>query len=163
MLETISILKVNMKLETIDRQTLGALVDSFMRAMHTYDFGRTLQILHASGLSTPQLAVLELARTAQTVSAVARHLALSLPATSQLIDRLVRGRWLRRIDCKTDRRQRLVVLRLRGKTLLDELAAARAARFASALVELPGPVANRFQSILVTVTNALGNKDLGSA
>jgi hypothetical protein len=53
-----------------------------MGAMHRYHAGRTLPILHAVRLTTPQLAVLEFTRQPQTVSAVATYLGLSRPATN---------------------------------------------------------------------------------
>jgi DNA-binding MarR family transcriptional regulator len=135
---------------------LGALVDRFMRAMHRYDGGRTLPILHAAKLTTPQLAVLEFTREPQTVSLVAVYLGLSRPAASQLVDKLVRGRLVRRMESAVDRRERNVVLTARGRALVDKIAAARAVRFNSSLAALPPPLRARFQAILSEVIGALG-------
>jgi DNA-binding MarR family transcriptional regulator len=141
------------------QSTLGVLVDGFMRAMHPYDAGRTLPILHAAKLTTPQIAVLEFTREPQTVSAVATYLGLSRPATSQLTDKLVREHLVRRMEGTMDRRERIVVLSAKGKSLIDRIAAARAARFESALAVLPTPVAARFHSILNEVIGALAEAD----
>ena len=126
-----------------------------MRAMHRYDAGRTLPILHAANLTTSQIAVLQFTREPQTVSAVARYLGLSLPATSQLIDKLVRGQLVRRVEGPTDRRQRNIALSGKGRSLVDRIASARAARFEASLAVLPAPVAARFSSILHQVISAL--------
>jgi DNA-binding MarR family transcriptional regulator len=144
-----------MKLNGPTPPRLGPLVYRFLGAMHRYDAGRTLPILRAAKLTTPQLAVLEIAREPHTVSTVATYLGLSRPATSQLIDKLVRGRFVRRIEGTTDRRKRNIILRAKGKALLDSLAAARAARFDSSLAVLPPAAASRFQLILTEVVNAL--------
>jgi DNA-binding MarR family transcriptional regulator len=142
-------MKLNAAAKKDARSTvLARVVVRFMRALHRYDFGRTLPVLHAARLTTAQLAVLEFAREPQTVSAVATYLGLSRPATSQLIDRLVRARLVRRIESTSDRRKRNVILSAKGETLVDRVAAARAARFASALAILPAPVAARFELVL---------------
>ena len=104
------------------QSALGVLVDCFMRAMHRYDAGRTLPILHAARLTTPQIAVLEFTREPQTVSAVATYLGLSGPATSQLTDKLVREHLVRRMQGTRDRRERIVVLSAKGKSLIDRIA-----------------------------------------
>jgi DNA-binding MarR family transcriptional regulator len=146
-----------MKLKEPARRPLGSLVYRFLGAMHRYDAGRTLPILHAAKLTTPQFAVLEFTREPQTVSAVATYLSLSRPATSQLIDKLVRGRLVRRIEGTVDRRERNVILSAKGKALVDRIAAARAARFDSSLAVLAPAVAARFELILAEVVDALGN------
>src|ERR1035438_4024729 len=98
---------------------LGPLVYRFLGAMRRYDAGLTLPILRAAKLTTPQLAMLEFTREPHTVSAVANCLGLSRPATSQLIDKLVRGRFVRRLEGTMDRRERNVILSAKGKALVD--------------------------------------------
>jgi DNA-binding MarR family transcriptional regulator len=139
----------------LQRGSLGTLVDRFLRAMHRHDAGRTLPILHAAKLTTPQVAALEFIRETKTISAVAIHLGLSRPATSQLVDKLVRGGLVRRKEGATDRRQRHVILSAEGAALVDRLATARSARFAASLAALPTPVAARFHSVLEEVVGAL--------
>ncbi len=138
---------------------LGSLVYRFMVAMHRYDGGRTLPIFHAAKLTTPQLAVLEFTRQPRTVSAIASHLALSLPATSQLVDKLVSGRLVRRIEGKMDRRERNIVLSAKGKALAERIAAARVARFEGSLAVLTPALATRFELILAEVVRALGETE----
>lgn len=138
------------------RQTsLGRLVARFLAEMHRYDGGRTLPVLHQSGLTTPQLAVLDLVRIPCTASAVAAHLGLSRPATSQLVQKLVERGLLIRSEGKSDRRERALVLSQAGETLLGEIASARAARFEAALAVLPAGVAARLKSGLSAAVEAL--------
>ena len=99
--------------------------------------------------------MLEFVREPQTVSTVAIYLGLSRPATSQLIEKLVRGGLVRRIEGKKDRRERNVTLSRQGEALLLRIAAARSARFDSSLAVLSAPIAARFESILTEVVGAL--------
>jgi len=126
-----------------------------MHAMHRYDSGRTLPILHAARLTTPQIAVLEFTRESQTMSAVAIYLGLSRPATSQLVDRLVRVGLVRRAEGTVDRRQRHVILSAKGRSLVDRVAAARAARFDSSLAVLEPALVARLESVLSEVVGTL--------
>jgi DNA-binding MarR family transcriptional regulator len=136
-------------------RSLGGLVSRFMQAMHRFDAGRTLPILHAARLTTPQLAVLEFTREPRTVSTVATWLGLSRPATSQLVDKLVSAGLVRRVEGKIDRRERNIILGAKGKALVDRIAAARAARFDASLALLAPPVASQFGRILTKVVDAL--------
>ncbi len=139
---------------------LGLLVYRFMAAMHRYDAGRTLPILHAAKLTTPQLAVLEWTRQPRTLSALATHLGLSRPATSQLVDKLVRAGLVHRTEGKLDRRERNIVLGAKGKTLVERIASARTARFEASLALLAPSVATQFERILADVVDALSQTDL---
>jgi DNA-binding MarR family transcriptional regulator len=129
-----------------------------MSEMHRFDHGRTLPILHASKLTTPQLVVLEFARVPCTVSAVANHIRLSRPATSQLVDKLVRLGLVRRDLGAEDRRERHVSLTSRGEALLRSVAAARAARFETSLAILPPSVAARLSKVLAEVVEILARQ-----
>lgn len=140
-----------------NRKPLGELVDRFMHAMHRFDGGRTLPLLHAARVTTPQLAVLELVRTPRPVSEVAAFLGLSRPATSQLVDKLARARLVRRTLGTADRRQRYVTLAASGAALVERVAAARAARFKASLATVPAPLAARLSAVLAEVVAALDN------
>jgi DNA-binding MarR family transcriptional regulator len=136
-------------------EELGVLVERFMRAMHRYDGGRTLPLLHSTNLTTPQLAVLEFTRTPRLVSDVAAFLGLSRPATSQLVDKLARGGLVRRSLGTIDRRQRYVALSAKGAGLVDRVAAARAARFRASLASVPNELARRFAQVLAELVSTL--------
>jgi len=137
------------------REELGVLVERFMRAMHRFDGGRTLPILHAASLTTPQLAVLEFTREPRLVSDVADFLGLSRPATSQLVDKLARGGLVRRTLGTSDRRQRYVALSAKGSGLVGQVAAARAARFRASLAAVGPGLAKRFAQVLAEVVSSL--------
>jgi DNA-binding MarR family transcriptional regulator len=143
------------KASTLGGDGLGALVARFLAEMHRYDAGRTLPILLAARLTTPQLAALEFVREPRTVSAVAVHLGLSRPATSQLIDKLARKGLVRRTEGTIDRRERNVVLSAKGKSLVGRIAAARAARFDASLAVLSRPGATRLATALAAVVDEL--------
>jgi DNA-binding MarR family transcriptional regulator len=130
-----------------------------MGAVHRFDGGRTVPLIHAAKVNTPQLGVLELTRSPRMVSEVASWLGPSRPATSQLIDKLVRRGLLRRYEGAADRRERNVVLTPNWTTLLNRITDARAARFDAALAALSAPLAPRLAKVLREVVTAL---DAGS-
>lgn len=138
-----------------DSSPLGCLIMSFMAEVHRFDGGRTLPLLHAADLTTPQLATLEVLREPKTVSAVAEELGLSRPATSQMLDKLVRKRLVLRTEGAADRRQRSVVASAKGKALLERVHAARAARFEASLSALPPRTSARLQAALSEVVDTL--------
>jgi len=119
------------------RRKLARLVGSFLTEMHRHDAGRTLPLLHAARLNTPQLAVLEFVRTPRTVSAIADHIGLSRPATSQLVNKLVRRHLVRRSENTEDRRQKTVLLNRPGAAWLEKVEDARVTRFEASLALLP--------------------------
>ena len=137
-----------MKVHAKERKRLAELVGRFMHAMHRYDGGRMLPLMHRAELTLPQLAVLEFVEQARTVSAVAEHAGLSRPATSQMVDKLVKRGWVRRSEGATDRRERVVTLSGRGQALVEKVHAARAARFEGSLRELKGVAAGRLRRAL---------------
>jgi MarR family transcriptional regulator, organic hydroperoxide resistance regulator len=127
---------------------LTKLVTRFLGEMHRFAAGRTLPLLHAQKLTTAQLAALEFVFELRTISAVASYLGPSRPATSQMIQKLVRRGVIRRSEGTTDRREKTVVLSARGRVLLEKVAAARAARFAESISCLPSRAAGRLKGAL---------------
>jgi DNA-binding MarR family transcriptional regulator len=126
--------------------SLAKLVARFFDETHRHDAGRTLPLLHAAKLTAPQLAALEFVSGPRTISAVASFLGLSLPATSQMIQKLVHRGLVRRSESVSDRREKTVVLSARGKALLEKISTARAARFAASISVLPARSATRLKS-----------------
>jgi DNA-binding MarR family transcriptional regulator len=135
--------------------TLARLVGRFLGEMHRHDAGRTLPLLHAAKLTTPQLAVLEFTATPRTVSTVALHVGLSRPATSQMIDKLVKRRLIRRFEGEVDRREKAVALTAKGRALLEKIGNARTERFAASIAALPPSVAGRLRSALKQAVAAM--------
>jgi DNA-binding MarR family transcriptional regulator len=152
-----------MKAKSQLRDPLGRLVTRFLSEMHRFDAGRTLPLLHESEITTPQLAVLQFATQPRTISALSDHLGLSLPATSQMVQKLVERGLICRSEGVVDRREKRVVLAAPGETLLGAIAAARAARFEASLACLPPPVAARLESALREASDALQHAALEPA
>jgi DNA-binding MarR family transcriptional regulator len=128
--------------------SLTKLVTLFLSEMHRFDAGRTLPLLHAAKLTTPQLAALEFVFERRTISEVASYLGLSRPATSQMIHKLVRRGLVRRSEGDADRREKAVVLTGKGRVLLEKIAAARSKRFAASVSMLPKRTASRLKGAL---------------
>jgi DNA-binding MarR family transcriptional regulator len=128
--------------------SLTKLVTQFWAEMHRFDAGRTLPVLHAQKLTTTQLAALEFVFEGRTISAVASYLGLSRPATSQMIDKLVRRGLIRRSESADDRREKAVVLSAKGRALLKKVSSARSARLAKSVAVLPKGPANRLKGAL---------------
>ena len=91
------------------------------------------------GLSMPQFrALCMIGNTPDaSLSAVAEHLALSLPTTSRLVSGLVGRELLTRRDSATDRRQVSLGVTDRGRAVLDEAWAATGLELADHLRGLP--------------------------
>ena len=142
--------------------SLAHLVGRFLGEMHRYYAGRTLPLMHAAKLTTPQLAVLEFVRVARTVSAVAEHVGLSRPATSQMINKLVARQLVRRSESVADRREKAVVMGAKGIALLERISAARAARFGASLAVLSPRVAARLMGALEEAVAALDKAQTSS-
>jgi DNA-binding MarR family transcriptional regulator len=144
-----------MKLSRPTKRQLALLLARFLSEMHRYDAGRTLPLMHAAKLTTPQLALLEFVRVSRTVSAAAVHVGLSRPATSQMLNKLVHRRLVRRSEGVVDRREKAVTLTAKGAELLKSISAARTARFAASLAVLSPRVAARLLGALKESTTAL--------
>jgi DNA-binding MarR family transcriptional regulator len=107
-------------------------------------------LLQASKLSLPQLGALHLlhAEGAQSVSAVANHLHLSLAATSHLIDRLVRRGLVTRREDPGDRRQKRVDLADEGRALVGGIQAEAVASIDAMLMDVPPALRRRLDDDL---------------
>jgi MarR family transcriptional regulator, organic hydroperoxide resistance regulator len=84
----------------------------------------------------------------RTVSAVAVHVGLSRPATSQMINKLIHRQLVRRSEGVVDRREEAVVLSAKSIALLGRILAARTARFGASLAILSPRVATRLMGAL---------------
>lgn len=101
----------------------------------SHSTGASLAVMQSAALTLPQ--VLLLSRVAHgaaaSTSALAAATGGSLPAASQMIDRLVRQGYLKRTEDAIDRRRSLLTVTSRGRTVLRRLAAARTAEYARGL------------------------------
>lgn len=101
--------------------------------------GAVLSKMEDTGVTLPQILLLarvESARAA-SISGLAEASPGSAPAMSQMVDRLVRQKWLGRSEDPTDRRRKTVSLTTRGVKLLREIEQARTSDYAAGLSQLP--------------------------
>ena len=114
-------------------------------------------VLQASRLSLPQLGTLHFlhAEGAQSVSAIAHHLHLSLAATSHLIERLVGRGLLTRREDPADRRQKLVGLADEGVALVRGVQAEAVASINGLLDAVPSDLRRRLDADLREVLAVL--------
>ena len=83
-----------------------------------------------------------------TVSALAERAHLSLPAASQMVERLVQRGLLARSEDPSDRRQKLVVLTGAGEALLERIERLNAEAYGTLLAGVPPEVLDRAGSAL---------------
>jgi DNA-binding MarR family transcriptional regulator len=88
--------------------------------------GESTRLMHESGLTLPQIITLfALRRGPASITALSERLRLSLPATSQLVERLVEAGLVTRAELAGDRRVRRVTLRPPGLRFLERFGALR--------------------------------------
>ncbi len=97
------------------------LVQRLIAAVNRKSAGESLAFMHATGLTMPQLVVLfALRRSPASISELAQRLHMSLPATSQLVDRLVEGGLIDRTEHAEDRRVRRASILPAGLRTLEQ-------------------------------------------
>jgi DNA-binding MarR family transcriptional regulator len=101
--------------------------------------GESIGHMHRSGLTMPQIVVLfSLRRSDASISELAARLRMSLPATSQLVDRLVEAGHVDRSEDPADRRVKRIRIRPAGLQFLERLGELRSREIEGALAAL-GP------------------------
>ena len=116
------------------------LVQRLIALVNRKSAGESTAFMHASGLTMPQIVVLyALRRGEASITRLAKRLRMSLPATSQLVDRLVTARLIDRSEDASDRRMRRVTILPAGLRFLEELGEMRLREIEDALGSLsPG-------------------------
>ena len=113
---------------------LALLVQRLIALVNRKSAGESTSLMHASGLTMPQIvALFALRRAPATISDLAGRLRLSLPATSQLVERLVEGGLIDRAQSAEDRRVRQVSILPAGLRFLEQFGAMRAREIEDAL------------------------------
>jgi DNA-binding MarR family transcriptional regulator len=118
-------------------ETLGELVQEFVnRVSHAQ--GKTLAVLTDAGVTLPQ--VLLLRRMASngeiTTSELAEQMRMSLPAVSQMVERLSQLSLVSRIESTDDRRKKRLIVAPDGRKLLRRISKARSADYAAGVAPL---------------------------
>jgi DNA-binding MarR family transcriptional regulator len=121
----------------VDPADPAPLVQRLIALVNRKSAGESTAFMHRSGLTMPQIVVLYALRRADaTVSGLAERLRMSLPATSQLVDRLVEAGLVDRSEHAADRRVRHVSIRPGGLRFLERLGEMRLREIADALRSL---------------------------
>jgi len=136
---------------------MGALIGELMKHVGRRSAGETLAIMNDAGLTLPQLVALHILQHSgvRTISAIAASLRLSPAATSHLIDRLVTGGFVGRIEDPEDRRQKRVTITAVGRRLIDRVQRERTREMTEAMAGLPAEVSRQFGRVLSLVIEEL--------
>ena len=127
--------------EPVSPAILGEIVQEFVnRVSHAQ--GKTLAALSDAGVTLPQ--VLLLRRVASngetTTSELAGQMHMSLPAVSQMAERLSQLSLLSRIEATDDRRKKRLMVTQDGRKLLTRISKARSADYAAGVAPLSARV-----------------------
>jgi DNA-binding MarR family transcriptional regulator len=136
---------------------MGVLIGELMNYVNRRSAGETLAIMNEAGLTLPQLVTLHILHHSgvRTISAIASSLRLSPAATSHLIDRLVTGGFVGRIEDPQDRRQKRVTITAVGRRLVDRLQRERTREMTEAVAGLSPEVCRQFGRVLSRVIGEL--------
>jgi len=136
---------------------MGALIGELMKHVNRRSAGETLAIMNDAGLTLPQLVTLHILQHSgvRTITAIATSLRLSPAATSHLIDRLVTGGFVGRIEDPEDRRQKRVTITAVGRRLIDRVQRERTREMTDAMAGLPAEVSRQFGRVLSLVIEEL--------
>jgi DNA-binding MarR family transcriptional regulator len=140
-----------------DPRNLVALLGELMGLIHRRTAGDLLATMGEVGLTMPQLVSLHILASAgaRSVSDLSAKLKLSLPATSQLVDRLVRSGLARRQEDPKDRRQRRVSIAPSGRAVVQRLNKERAKELAVVTGRLSPDLRRQLSVILEDVVGEL--------
>jgi MarR family transcriptional regulator, organic hydroperoxide resistance regulator len=138
---------------------MGVLIGELMKHVHRRTAGETLAILNDAGLTLPQLVCLHILEGCgvRTVSQIATALRLSPAATSHLVDRLVSGGWVGRIEDPVDRRQKRVTITAAGRRLVSRVQRERTREMTAAVAGMSPEVVRQFSKVLVKVIQELSS------
>jgi DNA-binding MarR family transcriptional regulator len=119
--------------------------------------GETLSLMSEAGLTLPQVLFLTRLRQAggSTASELAERLNMSLPATSQMVDRLFKQGLLTRTEDEGDRRRKRLAITSSAERLLDRLTRARAAEYVKGTARLSPALQRELAAVLAKAVREL--------
>ena len=138
---------------------LSALVNELLSHVHRRSAGDSLAIMTAAGLTMPQLVTLHMLAHAggRSVGTIASCLRLSPPATSHLIDRLVRAKLVVRTEDPEDRRSRRLAITEAGRSLVQRINSERSREVSVVLARLNPALRRQFAEVLERVVEELAS------
>jgi DNA-binding MarR family transcriptional regulator len=119
--------------------------------------GDTLALMNEAGITLPQVLFLSRLRQAggSTASDLAERLNMSLPAISQMVDRLFHLGLLTRAEDAEDRRRKRLATTPRAEQLLDRLTRARANEYSKGTARLSPAVRKELAAALAKAVREL--------
>jgi DNA-binding MarR family transcriptional regulator len=119
--------------------------------------GDTLALMTEAGLTLPQVLFLTRLRQAgeSTPSELAERLNMSLPAASQMVDRLFKLGFLTRREDEGDRRRKRLAVTPAAERMLDKLVRARAAEYAKGTARLSPALRRELSAALAKAVREL--------
>jgi DNA-binding MarR family transcriptional regulator len=130
-------------------EPFGDLLQEFVNRISHLQ-GHTLAVLTEESVTLQQVLLLRrLGQLGQsTPSELADRMRMSLPAVSQMIDRLFLLGLLTRAEAADDRRRKVIAVTERGNTLLGRIRKARAAEYAAGASRLSPKVRTELTRVL---------------
>ena len=138
-------------------EPLGYLLKELMYLLSRRSTRETMELMRAAKLSLPQIVALHILhhQGPQSISAIAEYLNHSLPATSQLVDRMVGQGFVLRSEDQRDRRNKQIAMAPAGITLLEQLLQARIRDMLASIAPLSPDLRQQFQLVLAQVVAQL--------
>jgi DNA-binding MarR family transcriptional regulator len=136
---------------------LGELVEQFINRI-AHRQGRTLGVFAEESVTLQQVLLLRHLQLLgeSTPSELAEHMHVSLPAVSQMLDRLFVLTLLTRREASEDRRRKRVALTRRGHEVLERVRQARTQEYAAGVTALPDELRADLSDVLTRVLAQLG-------
>jgi DNA-binding MarR family transcriptional regulator len=118
--------------------------------------GRAVTVMNEASVSLPQVLLLShVERGATSPSDLAEATHVSLPAVSQMIERLVQQGWLARTEDERDRRRKSIAITGPTRALLRKLGAARSAEYALGLASLSPALLREMRDVVARAADEL--------
>ena len=145
------------KVPKFDRDDPAVLFQRLIGLANSETAAKSTLYVYESGLTFPQIIVMYALtwEGPQPVSGLAQLLRLSVPATSQLVDRLVESEYVTREESPNDRRVRIVSMRPKGRQFMERLNEVRRQELQAAFAKLPEATRARLTAVLREAVEAL--------
>jgi MarR family transcriptional regulator, organic hydroperoxide resistance regulator len=138
---------------------LSELVNELLSHVHRRSAGDSLALMTEAGLTMPQLVTLHMLAHAgaRSVGTIASCLRLSPPATSHLVDRLVRAKLVVRTEDTEDRRHKRLAITEGGRSLVQRINSERSREVSVVLARLTPALRRQFAEVLERVVEELAS------
>lgn len=147
------VLFIDVKRKTIPE--LGALLHAFVTNV-AHPRGRAASFLARHKLSVEQATLLDYAaRGAMTPSIVASRFGMSMPSASQMVGRLARRGFVRRVHDAKDRRRVLILVTPKARKFVVGFSAVRRAELRSAVAPLDPRTRRMLRDALAAATGPI--------